>query len=440
MHNKDISLKDQTSIVNKFTEIICAYNINGEQKIALAISGGSDSMCLALLCTLSIASAKLPCEIIGLIVDHGIRSNSKHEAIKTQLTLQKYSIKSKILTCVNLQSTMSNMHHHARIARYELMLEYCKKKDIKFLFTGHHMNDQAETILMNIARGSGLDGICGINQAINMMGVNVIRPMLFLQKSHIISILQNKGWGWVDDESNYNLKFKRSRFRQLINAQSEIPVERINLLAKNANRTRSFLIQHVKEIFHSICHISEFGYLTVKSKAFYNLHEEMQTRLLDFILQILGKSSYQIRMRNLQTILSNLIQNKISTFAGYIAKPNDNLIVFYREIALIRTIPITSKEIKKYIWDNRFIITFKDCHEVNLEIAPVANVSNLNKIFPNFATAEKKAMLSAPALYKNKTPISIISSLEYQDNYHEFSVTSLLKERLMNQHSTYEIQ
>lgn len=173
-------------------------------KIALAVSGGPDSMCMAALVKkwqnekVQTADDKIY-EIHCIIVDHKLRTESTEEAHSVKKELQKLFQHVTILTWSRPSdcNIRNNTHARARQARYSMLHQYCLDHDIQTLCTAHTYDDQAETILMRIMRGSGIDGINGIRENTKLTfehlpKINLVRPMLSIRKSEIYDFFESE--------------------------------------------------------------------------------------------------------------------------------------------------------------------------------------------------------------------------------------------------------
>ena len=152
---------------NKYKKIIDKH-----KKVAVAVSGGADSMALALL-----LNEQTNSKLIAITVDHGLREESAREAKQVKKWLEKYDIEHHILKWEGDKKN-SNIQFEARTARYQLMCDFCKKNDIQLLLVAHNLQDNAETLLMRIMRGSGVDGLSAIADATKINNIEVLRPLL----------------------------------------------------------------------------------------------------------------------------------------------------------------------------------------------------------------------------------------------------------------------
>ncbi len=184
-------------------------NTNHINRFALAISGGPDSMAMA---KLALQYQKNHNSTIhGLIVDHQLREDSTQEA--------RYV--SKLCTGIGLANTILTWDHpplktrlqeKARLARYQLLSDWCKKNHYNYLLTAHHANDLLETFLMRLTKGSSLKGLCALKPIRTLYGIDIVRPFLNLTQKELQTALQDQPY--VSDPSNNNQQFERVRMRQ----------------------------------------------------------------------------------------------------------------------------------------------------------------------------------------------------------------------------------
>jgi len=179
--------------------------------LAVAVSGGRDSLALALLAhDWAIAQGG---RVRALIVDHGLRPESAAEARAARERLAGHGIEAEILRWSgNKPST--RIQQAARAARYRLLLEACRRDGILHLLTAHHADDQAETVAMRAARASGPDGLAGMAAAVEHRDLRLLRPLLGVPRRRLTATMEARGGGWIDDPSNEDRRFERVRIRQ----------------------------------------------------------------------------------------------------------------------------------------------------------------------------------------------------------------------------------
>ena len=150
--------------------------IRGEEKVALAVSGGSDSMALLHL-ALRHARAGGPALHV-LTVDHGLREGSAGEAAAVASFCAGQGVPHETLHWHRAPGDTGNLSNDAREGRYTLMARACAARGIGTLLTGHTLDDQAETVLMRLGRGSGVDGLAAMRPVTRLWGLRLVRPLL----------------------------------------------------------------------------------------------------------------------------------------------------------------------------------------------------------------------------------------------------------------------
>ena len=178
--------------------------------VAVAVSGGRDSLALALL-TRDWATARGG-RIVALIVDHGLRSGSDEEAAGTRALLEGLGIEALIL-CWSGPKPQSGLQAAARTERYRLLSAECRRRGILHLLLAHHADDQAETVTMRAIRGSGPDGLAGMSALVERADVRLLRPLLGMPRARLTATLLARGVPWIDDPSNADPRFERARLR-----------------------------------------------------------------------------------------------------------------------------------------------------------------------------------------------------------------------------------
>ncbi len=185
-----------------------------EEKVALAVSGGPDSMAM-----LALAAAAFPGRAIAATVDHGLRLASADEAAMVAGYCATIGVPHATLA-PDAPIERSNLQANARAARYRLLERWAVKGGAQALLTAHHADDQAETFLMRAARGSGVSGLAGVRarQAIGGGEVLLVRPLLGWRRAELRALVEGLALPFVDDPSNLDDHYDRTRFRALLAA------------------------------------------------------------------------------------------------------------------------------------------------------------------------------------------------------------------------------
>lgn len=183
----------------------------GNGPVAIAVSGGPDSLALLLL-----ASAAFPGRVLALTVDHGLRPESAGEAALVARLCADMGVEHRTLRVSELQGRRANIQAGARAARYAAMASACGQAGAAVLMTAHHADDQAETLLMRLARGSGLAGLSGVRASRVADGIVLLRPLLGWRKAELMALVHAAGLTPVDDPSNRSPVYDRTAARALL--------------------------------------------------------------------------------------------------------------------------------------------------------------------------------------------------------------------------------
>jgi tRNA(Ile)-lysidine synthase len=199
--------------LNRFRAELDALAPGG--RVALAISGGPDSLGLLLL-----ARAARPGRVVAATVDHRLRIESRDEAKMVARVCEKLDVPHAVLD-VDVQDDPAGLQAAARAARYAALGAFAAREGANWLATAHHLDDQAETLLMRLARGSGIAGLSGVRRARPLegaTGITLIRPLLDWRKTELEEIVRGAHLRPARDPSNHDPRFDRTRARELLSA------------------------------------------------------------------------------------------------------------------------------------------------------------------------------------------------------------------------------
>ena len=214
------------------------------QPFAIAVSGGADSLALMALAAESFAG-----HAQVLSVDHGLRAESAAECAMVASLAAGLGLRHETLT--PSLPPGGDMQARARAARYVAMADWCLRNGTALLMTAHHADDQAETLLMRLARGSGLGGLSGVRATGRIDGIMLLRPLLSWRRAELAAIVAARGWTPVDDPSNRDPRFDRTQARRLL---AETPWLNPDRLAASA--------QHLAEAEAALAWAAERAFAT----------------------------------------------------------------------------------------------------------------------------------------------------------------------------------
>ena len=214
-----------------------------EPALVLAISGGPDSTALLYLMARWCAVRQPAPHLLAVSIDHGLRPEARHEAAAVKRLAEKLGVEHRTMRWTGAKPS-TGIQEAARVARYRLLRTAAHRAKARCVLTAHTLDDQAETVLFRMARGSGLTGICGMARSVpidklangfgqptdaarDAEGANwakhvvLVRPLLEVPKGRLIVTLQKAGLFYAEDPSNVDPRFARSRLRKLMPALAD---------------------------------------------------------------------------------------------------------------------------------------------------------------------------------------------------------------------------
>jgi tRNA(Ile)-lysidine synthase len=278
-------------------------------KIGIAVSGGPDSLALLLL-----AAAARAGVVEAATVDNGLRPESRAEArfvrgICERLGIPHATLKVRVASGSSLQA-------QARAARYQALGDWAIERDLRAVATAHHADDQAETLLMRLARGAGLRGLVGVRSDRPLeMGIRAVRPLLGWRREELGAIVAAAGIRPIDDPANRDPRHDRSRFRGMLAGADWADPERLAASAKWLSDADEALEWALKPLTETRLVRIENG-VTVDGR---DLPRELQRRLLLAGFDALG--AVRPRGPELDRARKALRDGKIATLSGLKMQP-----------------------------------------------------------------------------------------------------------------------
>lgn len=196
-------------LVERFTRDVQALASDFD-RLALAVSGGPDSLALLLL-----AHAAFPDRIAAATVDHGLRPENAEEARFVAGLCAKMNVPHSTVSA-DVDRRAASLQQSARRARYAALAGWLQQKGVALLATAHHADDQAETLLMRLLRGAGVGGLAGVRARAPLPGDgsrHIVRPLLGWRRAELRALVKQAGITPVDDPSNRDPRFDRTRIR-----------------------------------------------------------------------------------------------------------------------------------------------------------------------------------------------------------------------------------
>jgi tRNA(Ile)-lysidine synthase len=196
-------------LIDRFTRDLDAL-APGPARLGIAVSGGSDSLALLLL-----AAAARPGLIEAATVDHHLRDGSRAEALAVGALCGRLGVPHTVLTAEWPDQPNTAIQERARIERYRLLADWARAGRFAAVLTGHHADDQAETMLMRLNRGAGVKGLRGMRPRSRLPGsrLQLLRPLLAWRRSELERVCAAAGVKPMEDPSNSDQRFERARIR-----------------------------------------------------------------------------------------------------------------------------------------------------------------------------------------------------------------------------------
>ena len=209
-------------------------------RLAIAVSGGADSLALTLLA--QAWAAVQGGAVTALTVDHGLRPEATAEASQVGTWLSARGIEHRILAWRGPLPS-HGIQAAARKARFRLLEEWCADAGVLHLLLAHHQDDQAETLLLRLMRGSGSDGLAGMSADVERAQCRVLRPLLPVPRARLVATLHRLGQSWIEDPSNRDHRYARARLRQGLTplAEAGLTSQRLAAAAARLGRVRAEL-------------------------------------------------------------------------------------------------------------------------------------------------------------------------------------------------------
>lgn len=211
----------ETATIERFRRDLDSL-VAADVPVGIAVSGGPDSLALLLM-----AAEARPLSVEAATVDHALRPESRAEADLVADICERLGVPHVILTADWDEKPETALQERARAMRYRLLNSWAAERGLGAVLTAHHLDDQAETFLMRLARGAGVQGLAGMRRVARLSdgSVPIVRPLLGWRHSELVDVCREAGVAPVDDPSNADREFERVRVREaladsaLVNAQ-----------------------------------------------------------------------------------------------------------------------------------------------------------------------------------------------------------------------------
>jgi len=328
-HKKILSQLNQKKIFKIYNEFSSSLKV--KEDLAVAVSGGPDSLALAYLTKCYSLINKI--KVKYYIVNHKLRKEASLEAEIVKKVLKKIDIQCTILNW-NGKKPSKNIQAIARDKRYSLLANECKKNNIKHLLIGHHLNDLFENFLIRIVRGSGLNGLISFSKNTKSRGqdLNIIRPLLNLEKKDLLYVSNKVFNFFVKDPSNINEDYKRTRIRNLLHALENegLDLKKLKLTISNLKDSDESIKFYVdRNLKKNVVFLKEKN-VYILSYNFFDQSHEIIFRSLTKLIQKLGKKYYPVRGKSINALIKGINKKSFAriTLGGcFVERVNETILI-----------------------------------------------------------------------------------------------------------------
>ncbi len=367
-------------------------------ELGLAVSGGGDSM--AMLHLAAGWARVFGVRLRVVTVDHGLRDESAAEAAMVAQEAKVLGLPHDTLKWDGWNG-QGNLQDAARKARLDLVDTW--RGDLRHVLMAHTRDDQAETVLMRLARGSGVDGLAGMAELRDLGGFKIVRPLLDVGRSELRHYLRTLKIPFAEDPSNDDRAYARVRMRQLIGAEGLDTTT----LAETAGRLQDARIALERRAFEAAQALqvddpAYVGSVVLDRDGFADLDKETQLRILAASVQFVANNFYRPRYAPLCDLLQRLLAGGGATLQGCQAFVKGQHIFVVRELQPIAGAKTPLKKVA--VWDERIVVSSNDLN--GLTIAPLGQ-AGYDQITPKPNTGLPMPLVfSFPSLWEGETLIA----------------------------------
>ena len=384
------------------------YFTKYEKQYGVAVSGGPDSMLL-----LNVLSrwANLEGKFLNVFsFDHNLRKESLNEILFVEKVCKK--LKCNFIKIKWYEKPKTAVMEQARVARYSHIAKKCIEKNIKTLFLGHHADDIAETVSMRIINNSYLEGLCPIFELREIFNIKLFRPLLCFTKNQILQLNSNKKIDFINDPSNLNDKYFRSRVRKILNNEIKLKYNLIKAASVFCN-IRKYNEKFIKEELKYDYFYRNEGFLEIKREILKKYPKFLVLNFLRIAIFRLGNKNYFSKAAILEKLYIKAFNDKSITYSlgGCILVINKKKLFIFREYndleKRIQLLPGNNN----LIWDNRFKINNKK--NGSIKILPLGSILNNSFYKKNFKINKKRIKILPFHVRKTLPAIFTLEGLLY---------------------------
>lgn len=336
--------------------------LDRSQPVVLGVSGGSDSVALMRLAEAWQSRPDAACDkVTVLTVDHRLREASCAEAAKVRQWAGALGFDHETLVWAGPKPE-HGLAARARDARYSLMTEWCLVHGAGQLLVAHTLDDQAETVLMRLCRGSGVDGLSAMAPVTMLNGVAIIRPLLDVSRAQLRHYLEGIGQSWIDDPTNEDTAFERVRVRTALESLGPLGLTPRYLAqtARRLQRARHALDTMASRAMQDHVEAYACGYCRIDNALLAAQPEEVVLRVFSRCITAVSGSYYPPRPAALEALCAQLQGGDVRTrtLGGCQIQEKGGHLLIVREPGRVPPEPLELTPGQRAVWDRRFTVGY----------------------------------------------------------------------------------
>jgi tRNA(Ile)-lysidine synthase len=398
--------------------------------LVLAVSGGPDSTALMAL----VARWKSRPPVLVVSVDHGLRPEAAEDARLVAENAAKLGLPSRIMRTPERRES-GNLQDWGRRARYACLAEAAREAGFDTIVTAHHREDQAETFLLRLARGSGVYGLAAMAEESDFESLRLARPLLRVARARLAEVAAEAGLAVTADPSNEDVRFDRVKLRKLMPVLAEhgLDASRLADTAGRLRRAASAIDHYVGALLKEHFSADSFGVVRGRVAALAEAPDEVGLRALALILTSVGGADYTPPLDPLENVYA-AITNAAGeggfrrTLHGVVLGLEAGRLVAMREWGRKGIVRVPAPAGSTLVWDRRFRVQAPHLPG-ELGIGPLGDAPRRLRS----PSADAAILRTLPGLYIGDTLVAVPEGIAADDGEPTLGVLAaecLVAERL----------
>ncbi|MEL7099740.1 MAG: tRNA lysidine(34) synthetase TilS [Pseudomonadota bacterium] len=370
-----------------------------EQEIAVAVSGGSDSV--ALLVLMTELSKRIGLRPVAISIDHRLRLEAEDELQSVMSLCGRLGVPHHVETWRGWDG-QGNLQDAARQARLDLITNWAQSRDISTVALGHTADDQAETVLMRLARGSGVNGLSAMAPRRLRQGLTWVRPLLSVSRRALRHYLRQREIDWVEDPSNADPSFERVRMRNALPLLEPLglTVEGLSRVAEQMRGAREALDWQTFLAAKDMLDL-KLGAVRLDLRRFRALPREIGRRLLIRVVMWISSSRYPPRRDSVENAMAALRHGAPFTLDGVQVQRDGEAMWLFREYAAVASLNVEVGD----VWDERWTLEGPE-DDPEFTVRALGEVGILQVVDWRNAGVPRAAVLSMPAVWSGDSLVA----------------------------------